>query len=71
MSSRRTPESSAPAVMRRGLSNLPRTQLRCQRSIAAPSAAAGIPASITTIQATPGPNRPITGPAPLDTVSGA
>ncbi len=58
MSSRRTPASSAPAVMKRGRSAL----LRTPRSIAAPIAAAGIPAIITTIQATPGPNRPISGP---------
>ena len=58
MSSRRTPASSAPAVMKRGRSGL----LRTPRSIAAPTAAAGIPAIITTIQATPGPNRPTNGP---------
>ncbi len=40
------------------------------RSIAAPTAAAGIPATITTVQTALGPNRPISGPILPDAGSG-
>jgi hypothetical protein len=65
MSSNSRPATSAPPVMQIGRCARP----RIPRSIAAPIVAAGSPASITPTQATPGPNRPNSGPIPPAAVS--
>ncbi len=62
MSSRSRPARSPPAVINRGRSVLPRNP----RNITVPTAAAGMPAEITAIQATPDPNCPSSGPKGSD-----